>query len=61
MSRRKIEDHHIRSLTKQAGGSSYAVTLPIEMVRELGWRSKQKLQVKRYGEGILIKDWEEEK
>ena len=60
MSRRKIEDHNIRSLTKQAGGSSYAVTLPIDIVRELGWKSKQKLVVKRYGDGIIIKDWEKE-
>lgn len=58
MGRRKIEDHNIRSLTKLAGGSSYAVTIPIEIVRELGWKSKQKLEVKKYGNGIIIKDWQ---
>ena len=61
MARRKIEDHNIRSLTKLAGGSSYAVTLPIDIIRELGWKSKQKLVVKKYGNGIIIQDWEEEK
>lgn len=40
MARRKIEDHNIRSLTKLAGGSSYAVTIPIDMIRERGWKSK---------------------
>ena len=58
MSRRKIEDRNIRSLTKLAGGSSYAVTIPIEIIRELGWQSKQKLEVKKYGNGVIIRDWE---
>jgi len=61
MSRRKIEDRNIRSLTKLAGGSSYAVTIPIEIIRELGWQSKQKLEVKKYGNGVIIRDWEPEK
>ncbi|MDX1627252.1 MAG: AbrB/MazE/SpoVT family DNA-binding domain-containing protein [Fulvivirga sp.] len=58
MARRKMEDHNVRNLTKLGGGSSYAVTIPIEMIRELGWKSKQKLVVQRYGEGLIIKDWE---
>ncbi len=57
MPRRKFEDEHIRSLTKGAGGSSYSVILPIHLVRELGWQSKQKLEVKKYGDGIIIRDW----
>lgn len=60
MGRRKIEERNTRSLQKTAGGSTYMVTLPIEIVRELGWRSKQKLDVKKYGDGILIKDWQPE-
>ncbi len=57
MGRRKIEDRNIRNLQKTAGGSTYIVSLPIEVVRELGWKAKQKLVVKKYGDGILIKDW----
>ncbi len=57
MGRRKIEDRNIRNLQKTAGGSTYIVSLPIEGVRELGWKAKQKLVVKKYGDGILIKDW----
>ena len=59
--RRKIEERNIRSLGKVAGGSSYAITLPIELIRELGWESKQKLVVEKYGKGIIIRDWEPKK
>ena len=60
MGRRKIEDHYIRNLQKTAGGSTYIVSLPIDVVRALGWQAKQKVVVKQYGEGILIKDWQSE-
>ncbi len=53
MGRRKFEDRHIRSLQKTAGGSTYIVSLPIEIIRELKWRVKQKLVVKKYGDGLL--------
>ncbi len=58
MSRRKVKDKHVRSLLKLAGGTSYGVSLPMEDIAELGWRAKQKLVVKRYGKGFLIRDWE---
>ena len=57
MSRRKMEERHIRSLTKVSGGTSYAVTLPLEYIRKLKWRSKQKLEVKLYRDRIVIRDW----
>ncbi|MCH7515227.1 MAG: AbrB/MazE/SpoVT family DNA-binding domain-containing protein [Bacteroidetes bacterium] len=60
MGRRTIENRNIRNLQKTAGGSTYIVSLPIEIIRELKWRRKQKLVVKRYGDGILIKDWKPE-
>ncbi len=53
---RKMEDRNIRKLTK-VGKQSIAVTLPIEMVRELGWREKQKVSIKRVPGGMLIRDW----
>lgn len=59
MARRNIEDRNTRSLTKVAGGSSYAVTIPMEYIRKLGWRSKQKLEVKLYQDRIIIRDWKE--
>ncbi len=54
---RKIQEQNIRKLTK-VGQHSIAVTLPIEMVRELGWREKQKVVVKKKGEELVIGDWE---
>ncbi|MBT7431764.1 hypothetical protein HN784_02905 [bacterium] len=53
---RKLEDQDIRKLTK-VGKHSIAVTIPIEIVRELKWREKQKVTVKRVRGGVLIKDW----
>tara|TARA_B100000745_G_scaffold280935_1_gene213340 strand:- start:132 stop:308 length:177 start_codon:yes stop_codon:yes gene_type:complete len=56
MARRKLEDKNIRKLSK-LGGKSIAVTLPIEIVRELKWKSKQKVVVTRKGSTVIIKDW----
>ncbi len=56
MARRKTEDTSIRKLTK-VGGKSIGLTLPIELVRELGWKEKQKVTVKRVHGGVVIKDW----
>jgi hypothetical protein len=60
MGRRKIGEEHIRSLTRGSGGSSYSLILPMDLVKELGWKSKQKLVVKRYGDGLIIKDWKDD-
>lgn len=52
----KLRDKNTRKITR-VGKTSLAVTLPIEMVSELGWREKQKVVVKKVHGGILIKDW----
>lgn len=59
MARRQLEDRNIRKLTRVGGGRSITVTLPIEMIRELGWREKQKVVVKKWGKGMVIEDWKE--
>lgn len=56
MSVRKEEDKNIRKLTK-IGTKSVGLTLPVEMVRELGWKTKQRVVVKRIHGGVEIKDW----
>ena len=58
MPRKPLEERNVRKLTK-VGKESYAVTIPIEMIRELGWRERQNLVVTRDGEGVRIVDWEE--
>ena len=46
----------IRKLTI-TGKTTYYVTLPQEMIRELGWRKGEKKVVKRQGKKIIIEDW----
>jgi hypothetical protein len=57
MTTRKTGERNIRSLTKASGGTSYYVTMPIEYIRKLKWRGKQKLEVKLYRDRIIIRDW----
>jgi len=56
MKKRAVVDKNTRKLTK-LGGKSIGLTLPIELVRELGWREKHKVVVKRVRGGVIIKDW----
>ena len=56
MGRRKITENAIRKLSK-TGGGSITVTVPIELIRELGWREKQKVVVKKRGNGLIVTDW----
>jgi hypothetical protein len=57
MTRRKTEENYIRSLTKVSGGTSYAVTIPMEYIRKMKWKGKQKLEVKLFKDRIIIRDW----
>lgn len=54
--KKTANNKEVRKLTK-LGGKSIGLTLPIELVRELGWREKQKVVVKRVRGGVMIKDW----
>jgi len=56
MSVRKQEEKNIRKITRM-GKTSLAVTLPVEMTRDLGWREKQRVVVKRIKGGIVVRDW----
>lgn len=40
-----------------SGGKNYSLVLPIEFVRELGWRERQKLDITLKGDTLIIKDW----
>ena len=57
MARQKLEDKNIRKLTRSGGGKSIGLTLPIDLVRGLGWREKQKVVIKRVRGGLMITDW----
>lgn len=56
MARRKTSNSAVRSLTR-LGRGSIGLTLPIKLVRELGWRERQKVVVKKVRGGVQIKDW----
>jgi virulence-associated protein VagC len=57
MARRKLEKRNIRKLTRTGGGKSISVTLPIEFVRELKWRDRQKVVIRKSGKKLVIADW----
>jgi len=61
MGRRKVESHNIRKITKVAGGDSFSVILPIEMVRKLRWKEKQQVVIKLDRARIVISDWKPKK
>jgi len=53
--RRKLKEKNTRKIFKS--GSSYAVTIPMEIINELNWREKQRVIIKKRGQGVLIVDW----
>ncbi|MBI2010658.1 MAG: hypothetical protein HYS89_00230 [Candidatus Colwellbacteria bacterium] len=55
MGRRSIPEENIRNLQKSR--RSYYLNLPIEMIRRLGWKERQKVVVEKRGREIVIKDW----
>lgn len=56
MTRRKDEEKNIRKITR-VGKTSLSVTLPAEMAKDLKWKEKQKVVVKRIRGGVAIRDW----
>lgn len=46
----------VRKLSKVASGASYNVTLPIEFIRHLKWKERQKLTITLKGKVMIIKD-----
>ena len=57
--RRKREDENIRSLIRMSNGKSYALTLPINVIRDFGWEKRQKLEltIDAKRRRITISDW----
>ena len=58
MPRRKIAEENVRKLTRMgSGGGSLGLTIPKELVKELGLRERQKVVVKKSGEKLVVEDW----
>jgi len=58
--KKKKVTQEVRKVQRQSNGST-TVALPAEMLRELGWRDKQKVVVKKRGDTIVIADWKPKK
>lgn len=56
MARRELSKRNIRKLTR-VGQTSLSVTIPVEFLRKLGWRERQKVVVSLSGKEIKVKDW----
>ncbi len=56
MARRPIEEFNVRTIQK-TGGDSYIVTIPVNLIRKLGWQKGQKVVLTEYGDSIRIRDW----
>ena len=58
MARRKLEEKNIRKITRRGrAGESFGLTIPKEIISDLGWREKQKVVVKKIRGGFQVKDW----
>ncbi len=58
MPRQKIGEENVRKLQRTGKDArSYMITLPLEMIYELGWQKKQKVIVKKQGNTLVIQDW----
>jgi antitoxin component of MazEF toxin-antitoxin module len=51
-----MKSDNIRKITKNGQGTYY-ISIPKDLIKELGLRERQKVVVKKYGKNILIKDW----
>lgn len=56
MADKKEKDKNIRKLTR-VGRGSISVTIPVEMIKELKWKERQKVVLSLHGEKITIQDW----
>jgi hypothetical protein len=52
----KKAEENVRKLQKQGNGTM-TVALPADLVRELKWKDKQKLVVRKNGVTLVIADW----
>ena len=56
MKRRGSKREQTRKISKTGSYTDY-VTIPKAILRELGWRERQRVVVKRKGKSVVIRDW----
>jgi len=52
----KMEKQNIRKITKNGQGTYY-ISILKDLMKELKFKERQKVVVKKHGKGILITDW----
>jgi len=57
MEKQSLSLTKVRKLSKVASGASYSLTLPIEFIRHLKWKERQKINVTLSGKKLIIEDW----
>lgn len=55
MARRAFDERSIRVLFRFAK-RSVALTLPIEIIRDLGWHARQRVRVRKAGKRLVIEE-----
>jgi bifunctional DNA-binding transcriptional regulator/antitoxin component of YhaV-PrlF toxin-antitoxin module len=55
-SKNSVSDTRTHKLTI-SGGKSYSIVLPVEFIRHLKWRERQKLDITLDGKKLIIEDW----
>ena len=56
MAMRKLEEKNIRKLTR-LGKTSLVVSIPVEIIKSLGWGEKQRVTVKKINGAVVIRDY----
>lgn len=54
--KRTLSDTRTHKLTI-SGGKNYVLVIPVEFIRHLKWRERQKLDITLEGKHLVIKDW----
>jgi hypothetical protein len=55
MANRSINERNVRSLMRNKGGT-YLLSLPIEFVKNVKWKEKQKLTITVKGKSIVVRN-----
>lgn len=60
MARNELGGENIRKLQRTGeNGESLMMTIPKELVEQLGWREHQKVTVHIYDKKLIVEDWQE--
>jgi len=59
MATRKYNQKNIRKITRN--GPSHSVSIPVEFLKKLDWKERQKVVIKKIRGGVVIKDWKPRK